>query len=106
MRDGKSPTLFRTWTDVGHNVSAYFSPATNNPIADELNAVDCSRGGHVDVVSLGVVGGAVPHALAHLQSAGCTVRMVTEHPSDRVPGAQMACSLLHDKSVHLSLNPF
>lgn len=94
--------LPRTATWYGsHDVHVYFTPAQNDPIIDMFNGLNCTHGGTVSIMSLGISQPAFIRAMQRMKTAGCAVRALIYHAVTAPKLGNMARCVKrqHDKAV-------
>jgi hypothetical protein len=84
-------------------VDVYFAPTSTDPVAETLSGVTCTpTDPHrlVLLASLYLSRRAVTLELARLRDEGCTVRVLLEHPPNKlVATLAPRCAVSHDKTV-------
>jgi len=82
-------------------LSVSFTPVVLDPVAAELRAVQCQRGGRILMTTVGFGGSALVRALRAKQAQGCRVRVNIEHPRHVRPLATLGarCLVVHDKAL-------
>ncbi|HEX3908482.1 MAG TPA: hypothetical protein VHW92_11180 [Mycobacteriales bacterium] len=96
-----TPDIVTGWVPDGDGNALYLAPQPTDGLVDALSNLTCVPGGEIDGMSLFLHDAALTNQLSRLQSEGCAIHLLLEHPPAQglIESFAPMCRIQHDKGL-------